>query len=91
MCRNIKTLFNFKPPATGDEIRASAEQYVRKITGFAKPSAANERACERAVEAVTRASANLLGALVTTAPPRNRKVEAARAHARAIRRFGPKR
>ena len=91
MCRNIKMLFNFKPPATEDEIRAAASQYVRKISGFAKPSAANEKACARAVDAVARASSSLLLALVTSAPPRNREVEAAKAHARAVRRFGSKR
>ncbi len=91
MCRNIKTLYNFDPPATKDEIRAAASQYVRKITGFAKPSAANEQACERAVDAVAQASSILLRALVTSAPPRDREVEAAKAHARAVRRFGSRR
>jgi len=89
MCRNIKTLCNFDPPATDDEIRAAALQYVRKISGFAWPSAANEAAFNRAVAAIEEASARLLSSLVTTAPPRNREVEAAKAHARAERRFGP--
>ncbi len=91
MCRNIKTLFNFEPPATEDEIRAAASQYVRKITGFAKPSAANEKACERAVDAISAASSTLLSALMTSAPSRNREVEAAKAHALAVRRFGSSR
>ena len=89
MCRNIKTLFNFAPPATDEEIRAAALQYVRKISGFAKPSAANRKACDRAVADVARASSTLLRSLVTSAAPRDREVEAARAHARALRRFGP--
>ena len=88
MCRNIKTLFNFTPPATEEEVRAAALQFVRKISGFAKPSAANEKAYDRAVDEVAKASSTLIRSLVTSAPPRNRKVEAARAHARAIRRFG---
>lgn len=88
MCRNIKTLFNFRPPATEEEIRAAALQYVRKISGFAKPSAANEKACERAVDDMTRASSTLLRSLVTSAPPKDREAEAAKAHARALRRFG---
>ena len=88
MCRNIKTLFNFTPPATEEEVRAAALQFVRKISGFAKPSAANEKAYDRAVDEVAKASSTLLRSLVTPAPPRNREVEAARAHARAIRRFG---
>ena len=88
MCRNIKTLFNFEPPATDEEIRMAALQFVRKISGFAKPSAANQKAFNRAVDEVTRASSTLLGSLVTTASPRNREVEAAKAHARAVRRFG---
>ena len=89
MCRNIKILFNFDPPATEDEIRAAATQYVRKISGFAKPSVANEEAFERAVDAVADASRVLLSSLVTLAAPRDREVEAVRAHARAVRRFGP--
>ncbi len=87
MCRNIKILFNFEPPATVIEIRAAAEQYVRKISGFAKPSGANEEAFERAVDRVAEASSTLLGLLVTSAPPRDREAEAARAHARALQRF----
>jgi hypothetical protein len=89
MCRNIKTLYNFDPPATDDEIRAAALQFVRKISGFAAPSAANEEAFTRAVNQVARASSTLLDSLVTTASPKNREVEAARAHARAVHRFGP--
>jgi hypothetical protein len=88
VCRNIRTLYNFQPPATDEEVRAAALQYVRKISGFSRPSAANEAAFERAVDTVARASADLLGALVTTAAPRDRETEAARAHARAVRRFG---
>ena len=91
MCRNIRTLYNFEPPATDDEIRAAALQFVRKITGFARPSAANEAAFNRAVDDVAKASAKLLGSLVTAASPRNREVKAARAHARAVRRFGTER
>jgi hypothetical protein len=87
MCRNIKTLANFEPPATDDEIRASALQFVRKLSGVTRPSRANEAAFERAVEAVTAASMTLLGELVTTAPPRDREVEAAKARARAEKRF----
>ena len=89
MCRNIKVLFNFDPPATEDEIRAAAIQYVRKISGFAKPSVANEQAFDRAVDVVADASRVLLSTLVTSATPRDREVEATRAHARAVRRFGP--
>jgi len=88
MCRNIKTLHNFDPPATEDEVRAAALQYVRKVSGSAKPSKANEAACERAVDEVAATSLRLLAELVTTAPPRNRDVEAARARARAEKRFG---
>ena len=88
MCRNIKTLYNFEPPATEDEIRAAALQYVRKISGSTNPSAANQEAFDRAVDEVARASATLLGSLVTTAAPKDREVEAARAHARAVSRFG---
>lgn len=88
MCRNIKTLFNFEPAATDEEIRMAALQFVRKISGFAKPSAANQKAFNRAIDEVTRASSTLLDSLVTTASPRNREVEAAKAHARAVRRFG---
>ena len=88
MCRNIKTLFNFDPPATEEEIRAAATQYVRKVSGFAKPSAANADAFQHAIDSVAHASGELLGSLVTAAPPRDREVEAARAHERALRRFG---
>jgi hypothetical protein len=88
MCRNIKVLYNFKPPATDDEIHAAALQYVRKISGFAKPSAANKKAYDRAVHEVAGATAELLASLVTTASPRNREDEAAKAHARAVARFG---
>ena len=87
MCRNIHTLFNFDPPATEDEVRASAEQYVRKISGFSKPSQANAEAFAQAVEEITVASARLLDSLVTTAAPKDREVEAARARARAAERF----
>ena len=88
MCRNIKTLHNFEPPATDEEIRASALQFVRKLSGFTRPSKANQAAFNRAVEQVTRAAHELLDALVTTAPPRDREVEAAKARARAADRFG---
>jgi hypothetical protein len=88
MCRNIRTLYNFDPPATDEEIRASALQYVRKISGFNKPSRANEEAFERALDAVIAASARLLSELETTAPPKDREVEAAKARARAAERFG---
>ncbi|MGO9884644.1 MAG: DUF2277 domain-containing protein [Solirubrobacteraceae bacterium] len=87
MCRNIRTLHNFEPPATQDEIHASALQYVRKISGFTKPSKANEAAFEAAVEAVTAVSMTLLDSLTTTAPPKNRDVEAAKARARAAQRY----
>jgi hypothetical protein len=89
MCRNIRTLFNFEPPSTEEEIRGAAFQYVRKISGFTKPSLANEKAFNRAVDEVARASEKLLRSLVTSAAPRDREVEAAKAHARAVRRFGP--
>jgi len=88
MCRNIKTLHNFEPPATDDEVRAAAVQYVRKVSGSAKPSKANEAAFERAVDEVAHVTRHLLAELVTTAPPRDREVEAARARARAEKRFG---
>jgi hypothetical protein len=88
MCRNIRTLHNFEPPATEEEVRAAALQYVRKISGTSKPSRANEEAFERAVDEVATASSRLLAALVTSAPPRDREVEAARARARAAERFG---
>ena len=87
MCRNIRTLYNFDPPATEEEIRASALQYVRKISGFTKPSRANEEAFARAVDAVTAISTELLGQLHTAAPPRDREVEAAKARARAAQRY----
>ncbi len=87
MCRNIRTLHNFEPPATEDEIHASALQYVRKISGFTKPSQANTEAFERAVEEVTAVSARLLGELVTNAPPKDREVEAAKAKARSAARY----
>jgi hypothetical protein len=88
MCRNIRPLFNFEPPATDGEIRAAATQYVRKVSGFAKPSAVNEAAFERAVSAVAAATAAALDEFVTAAPSRDREVEAAKAHERALRRFG---
>jgi hypothetical protein len=88
MCRNIKTLYNFSPPATEDEIRASAIQFVRKISGFNRPSQANEEAFNRAVDQVTQAAETLLGTLVTMAPPRDREVEAEKAKARNAIRFG---
>ena len=88
MCRNIKTLHNFKPPATEEEIRASSIQFVRKLSGFTKPSKANEEAFNRAVEQVTQAATELLDSLVTTAPPRDREVEAAKARARSAERYG---
>ena len=87
MCRNIQTLFNFEPPATEDEVRSASLQYVRKISGFTKPSQANEQAFERAVDEVTAASMRLLGELVTNATPKDREVEAARRRARAEKRF----
>ena len=87
MCRNIHTLYNFEPEATSDEVRLAAEQYVRKVSGFTKPSKANEHAFAHAIEEVASATQRLLGALVTNAPPRDREVEAARARARAAKRF----
>ena len=87
MCRNIKTLHNFQPPATEAEIRASAIQFVRKLSGFTKPSKTNEPAFDRAVEKVTAAAQELLDSLTTNAPPRDREVEAAKARARAAERF----
>ena len=87
MCRNIKTLYNFKPPATDEEIRASSLQFVRKLSGFARPSKANQPAFSRAVEQVAQAAHELLDSLVTDAPPRNREAEAAKARARAASRF----
>lgn len=88
MCRNIKTLHNFKPPATDEEIRASSLQFVRKLSGFTKPSKANEVVFMRAVDSVTQAAHELLDSLVTNAPPRDREVETARARARTAERFG---
>ena len=87
MCRNIKTLFNFEPPATDEEIHASALQFVRKLSGFTKPSKTNEVAFDRAVTDVSRIAKELLESLVTNAPPRDREVEAAKARARAAKRF----
>jgi hypothetical protein len=87
MCRNIKTLHNFEPPATEEEIRASAIQFVRKLSGFTKPSKTNEAAFNRAVEKVTDAAQELLESLVTNSPPRDRETEAAKARARAAERF----
>jgi hypothetical protein len=88
MCRNIRTLFNFEPPATEDEIRASALQFVRKVSGFNSPSKANRAAFDRAVEDVAAAARVLIESLVTTADPRDREIEAARARARSAARFG---
>lgn len=87
MCRNIKTLFNFEPPATDDEIRASSIQFVRKISGSTKPSMANQAAFDLAVDQVANAATDLLDSLVTSAPTRNREIEAAKAHERAAKRF----
>jgi hypothetical protein len=87
MCRNIRTLYNFEPPATEEEVRAAALQYVRKISGFQKPSRANQEAFDRAMDVVARASSELLSELRTTATPRNREVEAAKARARAAQRY----
>jgi hypothetical protein len=88
MCRNIKTLHNFEPPATDDEIRASALQFVRKLSGFTKPSKANEPAFNRAVDEVTQAARELLGSLVSNSPPRDREIEATKARAKAAVRYG---
>ena len=88
MCRNIRTLHNFEPPATSEEVHDAALQYVRKVSGMQKPSRANAEAFEQAVEDVTAATARLLGSLVTTAPPRDREVEAERRRARSAERFG---
>jgi len=87
MCRSIKTLHNFKPPATDEEIRAASLQFVRKLSGFTRPSKANELAFNRAVDEITQAAHALLASLVTNAPPRDREVEAAKARARAAERF----
>jgi len=88
MCRNIKRLYNFEPHATSDEVRAAATQYVRKISGFQKPSAANQAAYDHAIEEIAHASHHLLKDLVTQAAPHNREIEAAKAHARSVERFG---
>ena len=88
MCRNIKTLFNFDPPATDEEIRAASLQFVRKLSGFNAPSKANELAFNRAIEEVFGVARRLIDSLETSAPPKNREEEAAKAHARAIERFG---
>ncbi len=88
MCRNIKTLHNFEPPATEDEVRSAALQYVRKVSGSQKPSKANEAVFERAVAEIAHVTSHLLAELVTVAPPRDREVEAERARARAEKRFG---
>ena len=88
MCRNIKTLFNFEPPATDDEIEASSLQFVRKLSGYNKPSKTNEAAFNRAVEEIAAIARNLLDSLETSAEPRDREIEARRAHARAAERFG---
>jgi hypothetical protein len=87
MCRNIRTLYNFDPPATAEEIRASSVQFVRKLSGFGRPSKANQPAFDRAVEQVSRAARELLDALVTSAPPRDRDREASKARARSAERF----
>jgi hypothetical protein len=87
MCRSIRTLYNFAPPATEDEVRASSLQFVRKLSGFNRPSKANQAAFNRAVDQVAQAARDLLDSLVTTAPPRDRDVEASRARARAAERF----
>ena len=87
MCRNIRTLYNFEPPTSDDEVHAAAVQYIRKVSGMQKPSKANEAAFERAIAAVTHATEHLLADLVTSAPPRDREVEAARRRARAAARF----
>ena len=88
MCRNIKRLFNFDPPATGDEIREASLQFVRKVSGFTKPSKANEAAFHRAVEEIAAAARDLLGSLVTAAEPHNREAESRRARAKAAESFG---
>ena len=88
MCRNIRTLFNFDPPATDEEVRAASLQFVRKLGGFQRPSQSNRAAFDHAVESVAAAAREFLDALVTNAPPRNREVEAAKARARAEKRFG---
>jgi hypothetical protein len=89
MCRNIRTLFNFEPPAADEEVRAAAEQFVRKLSGFAKPSRANEAAFAHAVDDVAEIARRLIDSLETVSPPRNREDEAMKARARAAERFGP--
>jgi len=89
MCRNIRTLFNFSPPPTDEEVRAASLQFVRKVTGFNKPSQANQVAFDRAVDEVAHAAQRLLDSLITTSPARDREAEAAKARARAVQRFGP--
>jgi hypothetical protein len=89
MCRNIRTLYNFDPPATEEEIQAAALQYVRKISGFTKPSRANEEAFERAIDQIAEVSAELLDSLTTAAPAKDREVEAAKRKARAAKRYAP--
>ena len=88
MCRSIKTLYNFEPPAADDEVQAASRQFVRKLSGFHTPSRANQEAFDRAIDEVAQAARRLLESLVTTAPPRNREVEAAKAKARAAVRYG---
>jgi len=90
MCRNIKTLFNFDPPADDDEVRAASLQFVRKLSGFNKPSKANEEAFEKAIEDVFAVARTLVDSLETSSPPRNREIEAEKARARAEKRFGPR-
>lgn len=90
MCRNIKTLFNFDPPATDEEIRAASLQFVRKLSGFHEPSKANEAAFNKAIDDVAVVASELLNSLVTNAEPHNREEEAAKAHERALKRFGPR-
>ena len=90
MCRNIKTLFNFDPPATDEEVRAASLQFVRKLSGFNAPSKTNETAFNRAIEETFEVARRLVDSLVTTTPPRDREVEAAKAKARAVERFGPR-
>jgi hypothetical protein len=87
MCRNIRPLYNFEPPATQEEVRDAALQYVRKVSGFSKPAKANEEAFERAVDAIAEATMELIGDLVTSAPPKDREVEAAKARARSEQRY----
>jgi hypothetical protein len=88
MCRNIRTLFNYAPTATDEEVRAASLQFVRKVSGFTKPSQANQAAFDRAVDEVTHAARHLIDSLITTAPPKDREIEAAKAKLRAAQRFG---